>query len=353
MLARYMLFNYIKFFFIILLVLFGLLYFYLIGEVFAIFKQKSLKIFLSYSFNLLPLVFFYISAFVSGLALLLFFRRLTQKKIDLLAQSFGISPLNFSFSIIIFSFFLSFVNLLGSYEFYAKNQKRLYIIEKEYKKAKELEKGIIRNLWLLEEKGNGEKSFYNFELIDLPTGKVYGFYYLKVKEGSIRELIVAKSGLWKGEDIELKEAKIKDLFTGEELVKDMTIHYVDLSQIKPLAEKPEHLSMKSLFILSLIGEKIGINQRYYVYEALMRVLTSLLPTFITIGVSWVFLIWRRFSLSLLSLTVLFSYHWLSLNIIKSFVENTNINLAFLSLIYAPLPILSLKGLYDLGKGFRV
>ncbi len=347
-----MLLNYIKTFFIILFVLFGILYFYLIGEVFAVFKQKSLSILLSYTFNFLPLAFFYISAFVGGLALILFLRRLTQKKIDLLTQSFGISPLSFSFSIIVFSLFLSFINLFGSYEIYPENQRRLYIIEREYKKAKELEKGIIRNLWLLEEK-NGEKGFYNFELIDLSTGSVYGFYYLKVAEGSIRELVVAQRGLWKGENIELREAKIKNLFTGEESIKDMTIHYIDLSQIRPLAERPEHLSMKNLFMLSLIGEKIGINQRYYLYEILRRVLTALLPIFITISVSWVCLRWRRFSLSLLALISLFSYHWLSLNLIKSFVENTSTSLTLLSFIYAPLPLLSLKGLYDLGKGFRV
>lgn len=347
-----MLLNYTKTFFIILLVLFGLLYFYLIGEVFTVFKQKSIKIFLSYTFNLLPLVFFYISAFVSGLALILFLRRLIQKKMDLLTQSFGISPLSFSFSIIVFSLFLFLVNLIGSYELYAENQKRLYVIEKEYRKAKELEKGIIRGLWLLEEK-NGEKGFYNFELIDLSTGSVYGFYYIKTTEGSIRELIIAQKGFWKGENIELKEAKIKNLFTGDELIKDITIHYVDISQIKPLAERPEHLSMKSLFMLSLIGEKIGINQRYYLYEVLRRVLTALLPIFITISISWMCLRWRRLSFSLLGLIVLFSYHWLSLNIIKSFMENTNISLTLLSLIYAPLPTLSLKGLYDLGKGFRV
>ena len=347
-----MLLNYTKTFFIILFVLFGLLYFYLIGEVFTVFKQKSIKIFLSYTFNLLPLVFFYISAFVSGLALILFLRSLIQKKMDLLTQSFGISPLSFSFSIIVFSLFLFLVNLIGSYELYAENQKRLYVIEKEYRKAKELEKGIIRNLWLLEEK-NGEKGFYNFELIDLSTGSVYGFYYIKTTEGSIRELIIAQKGFWKGENIELKEAKIKNLFTGDELIKDITIHYVDISQIKPLAERPEHLSMKSLFILSLIGEKIGINQRYYLYEILRRVLTALLPIFITISISWMCLRWRRLSFSLLGLIVLFSYHWLSLNLIKSFVENTSVSLTLLSFIYAPLPLLSLKGLYDLGKGFRV
>ena len=44
---------------------------------------------------------------------------------------------------------------------------------------------------------------------------------------------------------------------------------------------------------------------------------------------------------------------LSLNLIKSFVENTSVSLTLLSFIYAPLPLLSLKGLYDLGKGFRV
>ena len=68
-------------------------------------------------------------------------------------------------------------------------------------------------------------------------------------------------------------------FKGEESLRTIVAFemWYSKSYFQPtfLAERPEHLSMKSLFILSLIGEKIGINQRYYLYEILRRVLTAL------------------------------------------------------------------------------
>ncbi|MEJ7556412.1 MAG: LptF/LptG family permease [Aquificaceae bacterium] len=352
MLFRYLLINHIKTFTLLLVVLIGILYAYMIGEVFLVFKNRNPEVVLSYSLNFLPTAFFYSGAFVNALALLVALRRLFQRKIDLLIQSFGISPLRFFSFAIFFSLFLSIFNLFGSYWLYPQSQKRLFSIEKEYKKAKEIEKGIVRNLWLTQEK-NGEKEFYNFELVDLSTGKVHGFYLLKVKDGSITQVATAETGEWHGEFLNFPEASLKDLSTGEEKLQKLTFEFIDLSQIGPLAEKPEHLSMRELFVLSLLGKGIGINYRQYAYELSKRTLTSFLPLFMSLIVGWVYIRWRSLKLGLFALVVSFSAHWFFINLIRSTIENTNLSLPLILLLYAPIPILSLKGLYDLSKGFRV
>ncbi|MCX7989640.1 MAG: LptF/LptG family permease [Aquificaceae bacterium] len=352
MLGLYLITNYIKTFLLVLLVLFGIFYLYLLGELFFLFKDKNLSIFLSYTINFLPIAFFYMSAFTAGLALILVFRRLINKKLDLLFQSFGLSPLRLSSYILLFSLFLSLVNLFGSYDLYAKSQKRLYRIEREYKRAKGSESGVVRNLWLKEETGE-ETRFYSFELVDVSTGRFHGFFLLKVREGSIRELITAEGGKWRENRIEVRGAGIKNLITGETEIKDLEFPYLELGQIKPLAEKPEHLSMKDALMLGLLGEKMGVNNRYYLYEIVRRVFTSTLPFYLSLTLSWLYLRWRRFNLTVLALPSLFFLHWLLLNLMKSLVENTNLELYLIFLLYLPIPLIALKGLYDLAKGFRV
>jgi len=266
MLFRYLLVNHIKTFTLLLVVLIGILYAYMIGEVFLVFKNRNPEVVLSYSLNFLPTAFFYSGAFVNALALLVALRRLFQRKIDLLIQSFGISPLRF------FSF---------------------------------------------------------------------------------AQVLTAFTGEWHGEFLNFPEASLKDLSTGEEKLQKLTFEFIDLSQIGPLAEKPEHLSMRELFVLSLLGKGIGINYRQYAYELSKRTLTSFLPLFMSLIVGWVYIRWRSLKLGLFALVVSFSAHWFFINLIRSTIENTNLSLPLILLLYAPIPILSLKGLYDLSKGFRV
>lgn len=352
MLSKYILLNHIKTFLLFLMVLMGILYVYLVGELLLLFRVKSPELLLTYTLNFLPTAFFYAGAFVNALALLVAFRRLFQKKIDLLLQSFGISPLRFFLWVLLFSLFLSFLNLLGSFQLYPESQRKLFSIEKEYKKAKEKESGIVRNLWLTEEEKGGV-NFYNFELVDLSTGKVHGFFLLRVREGSIRQMVTASAGKWEGRRLEFSHASLKDLTTGEEKVQEFTTDFLELSQIRPLAEKPEHLSIGDVFILSLLGEKIGINYRQYTYELVKRVFTSLLPLSMSLIVGWVYIRWRQLRLGLFALLLSFSTHWFFINAMRSITENTNLNLFITYLIYAPIPLLTLKALYDLGKGFRV
>ncbi|MCS7171623.1 MAG: LptF/LptG family permease [Aquificaceae bacterium] len=352
MLDRYILINHIKAFLLILTVIIGIIYAYLMGEVFLLFKDKSQDILISYTINFMLIAFFYMNAFVTGIALLVVFRRILAKKIDLLAQSFGISPLKLYSSVVLFSLFLFSLNLLCSYKLYPESQKNLYRIEREYKKAKEVESGLVRNLWLTNEE-NGEVRFYNFELVDISDGRLYRFYMLRVKEGSIKEVVTAEVGKWDGERIKLRDAKIKNLVTGEELTGDLDISYLELDRIKPLAEKPEHLPMKDVLMLSLLGDRTGLNHRYYSYEMARRFFSSTLSVFMTLILGWVYLRWRNFNIAIVSLLAVFSLHWFLLNLMRSLAEGTNLNLFFILMLYLPIPLLSLKGLYNLGKGFRL
>lgn len=352
MLGRYILVNHLKAFLLISAVLYSILYLYLAGEVLFVFKEKGAEVFLSYTLNFLPVAFFYSSAFVNALAVLFFFRRLFQKKIDLLVQSFGIAPIRLFLWVFIFSGFLSLLSVAGSHRLFPESQKRLFQIEKEHKKAKQVESGIVRNLWLTYQE-NSWLNFYNFELVDLSTGRVYGFYMLKVKDGSIRYMATGSHGTWYKNRLEIPQASLIDLTTGEEKLERLSLTFFELSQIKPLAEKPEHLSVADLLLLSLTGKDIGINYRQYAYELARRLFTSLLPLSLSIVVSWTYVRWRQLKLGFVALISVFSFHWLLLNLMRSFVENTNLNLSLIFSLYIPIPLLTLKALYDLSKGFRV
>ncbi|MCS7261976.1 MAG: LptF/LptG family permease [Aquificaceae bacterium] len=351
MLGYYILVNYAKTFFLLFFVIVGLLYVYLLGELLLLYKRKSAEVFLSYALNFLPVAFFYGGAFVAGLALVALLRSLTQRKIDLLAQSFGISPLKLSSYFLLFSLLLSLVNLYGSYRLYGESQKRLHKIEREHKKVK-TDSGLVKNLWLKQQLGS-QTLFYNFELVEMSTGRIHGFFLLRVEGGSIGELITAREGLWQDRLIRLKGATLQDLTSGEERTQDLTLEYLSLERIEPLAEKPEHLSLKEAFTLSLLGERFGVKHRHYAYEIFKRATTSVLPALLTLVLSWTYLRWRRANVALLMLVSLFSLHWFLLNLVRSFVEDTDMPLWLAFLFYLPLPAVSSVGLYDLAKGFRI
>ncbi|RMH79910.1 MAG: LptF/LptG family permease [Acidobacteria bacterium] len=352
MLRNYILLSYIKNFLIVLTVFIGVVYAYIFGEVFILFKEKHISIFLEYSLNFFPVIVFYTGAFISSLALLITLRRFVQRKLDLVSQSFGLSPFDFLRNAVLFTAFLSLLNLSMSYSFYPNSQKKLYRMEREYKKAKESESGVVRNLWLTEKKED-TVYFYGFQLVDLSSGKILNPFILMVRGGSIQMVIEGERGLWKGDVITVKPAQIWDPRLDKEQVREYSFKFIDLSQVKPLAEKPEHLHLKDVVLLSLLGKEVGINHRYYWYELIRRVLTSLLPLNLVLLLSWLYLRKKSFLLGILSVISYFSAHWFLLNILRSIVENTDLSLMYSLLLYIPLPLISLKGLYYMSKGIRV
>lgn len=352
MFQRYVFIHYIKSLFLVFAGTFGLIYAYLLGDYLILFKEKDWNVLISYIIYSLPIFYFYLSAFILGFSAVFTLRRFVNKNIDMITLSFGVSPIGFSKSMLLFSILVLFFNLIISYRLYPESQAKLFRIEREYKKAKELEKGIVRNVWLREE-ADRELRFYNFQVVDVVKGNIYNFQLIRIREGSIVEIINGEKGLWKDSRIELPYARVINLLTGEDTRRFIILDYIDIKNVKPLAQSPEHLPADSLIMLSLLGERTGINSRHFIYELLKRVLTSLLPFLLLVCVCWSYLRWRKAKPALAVLTIVFSAHWLLMNILRSAAENTEASMLLLSFLYTPLPAFMLKALYDLAKGFRV
>ena len=348
MLKRYILINYLSLYLLVFLATSVIIYTYLLGELLFLFKHKNLWIFIEYSLSFLVSSFFYAGSFTGGLALVLLIRKLSQKRLDLLVKSFGISYYQMLSYVIVFFALVSFLNLFLSYSFYPAVQRKLYQIEREFKKAKELEGGIVRNLWLVENKEG--TTYYNFELIDTSSGLVSGFSMIRVEEQTFREVVSAQKGYWEGNTLLLPSARVIDLEYGQERLTDYRINLLELSQIKPLAVKPEHMDMKSLIFLSSIGKELGINQRRYILELAKRLFTSVLPVNTILFVAGVFAYKRVLAYSVYALVFYTALHWGLINTIKSLLENTSYNPYLLLALYLPALLLPLKGLYYLSKG---
>ncbi len=348
MLKRYVLFNYLSLYLLVFLVVSGVVYIYLLGELLFVFKRKSLWVFASYSLNFLFVSFFYAGSFAGGLALLFLLRKLSQKRLDLLVQSFGISYAKLLSYVFAFSAFVSLLNLFFSYDLYPKAQRRLYQIEREFKKAKEFEGGIVRNLWLVERKE--QTLYYNFEFVDTISGQIGGFTLIRVKDHSFLGFVYAQKGYWQGDTIFLPSARVVDLLSGGESLQDYRLKFVELSQIKPVALKPEHMDMKGLLALSLVSKELGINNRQYVLEFARRVFTSLLPFGLILFVAGVFVKRRSFAFGVYALVFYTALHWGLINLIKALLENTGYSPYALFLLYLPALLLPLKGFYYLSKG---
>jgi len=97
---RYISVNYFKIFSAVSATAVGLTVIYSLTDFLLGFRVVSLKVGLSYVLNLIPLGFYILSSLMVNISLLILFRRIFSRKLDLTAQSFGISPLRFSLFLI-------------------------------------------------------------------------------------------------------------------------------------------------------------------------------------------------------------------------------------------------------------
>ncbi len=352
MLGKYTLLFYVRIFIVVSLILLGIVSSYAFAEFFLVFKEKSIKVALLYFFNLLPLAFFYLLPTTSIVSLMIVFRRIFVKKIDLITQSFGISPLKFSSSILFFILLICLINFLLSFDFYAKRDKNLYNIEKEFKKKQDVENLIVRNVWFLKDI-DGERFYVNFQLVNMKDGKVAGIFILRSEKGSIKDVVYADKGLWKGDRVFLPYAKAEDFKKGEESIKNLSFELVDISIAKPIGEKVQHISSSQLLLLYSLGDKMGLNYNLYMAEFLRRFLLSFssLPILVI-----------TLSATVKKRSILFGFfhflfattlYWVGLSSVKALAEDTSFNPLYGLLVFLPLLYFSLKGVYDLVKGFRV
>ncbi len=352
MLDRYILRRFLVIFIVVNAVFAGAVVFYALAEVLIAFKRKDLRTLLDYTLSLSVYVFFYalpISVFVSSSILL---RRLFSKKLDLIIQSFGASPLRALRSLFVFVSLLVFTNLLLSLNFYPSVKKTLFQIEKEYKKRQEYESLILRDFWFrLEE--DGARRFVNFKLVDLSEGTIYGAMLIEVKDGRIVRLIKSAEGVWHKNDMLLRSALVEDFTLGSREVKDMGFPMVDIREVRGIGDKAEHLSMADLITLYTATKEIGLNAHIYLYEMVNRLTVAFFPLLSTCISLGLLMGYRSFKLPSLYFLFMVFYFLMVVNFQRLMAERLGIN-PFYSLAFAlPLVALSLKSLYDLGKGFRV
>jgi len=106
-LDRYLSINYLKIFLSVTLSSIALILLYSLTDFLFGFKEKSLEIVVRYAAYLIPVGFYVLSSIVVNISLLILFRRIISRKVDLTVQSFGISPLRFVSVLVVGIFLLS------------------------------------------------------------------------------------------------------------------------------------------------------------------------------------------------------------------------------------------------------
>ena len=352
MLGKYVLSFYAKLFLVVNAVLLSIVSSYAMMELLFLFKEKSINVAWSYLVNLIPIAFFYLLPLSSVITMMILLNYIFSKKIDLIVQSFGISPLKFFSSVVIFLIVVSFINLFLSFGVYAERNKNLYKIEKEFKKRQEVEDLILKDAWFSKE-DNGKKAYINFKFVNIKDGSVVGVFYVKIEDNKILELIQANKGFWVGDTVFLSSAHLWDFKEGNRSVQELTIKLFDIKNAKPIGEKIEYLHLHQLLTLYSLGKSVGLNYNLYMSEVIRRFISSLSPIPISITVLSYALKRRSVFVGFLSFLPAFSLYWISFILVKKLSESMPVSPFYGLLPFVLLVILSLKGIYYLSKGFRV
>lgn len=330
----------------------GVVISYTTMDVITAFKEKKLDILVSYMFNMSLLTFLYLLPISLFLSSIILFRRFFSKKLDLIIQGFSVPPLKVVKSILILALFLSAVNTLLSFSFYPSVKRSLFHIEKEFKKRQKVEKLVLNNFWIAVQE-DGVKKFVNFKLIELQTGMIYGSFIVEVRDNSIARLIRSDRGRWENDQVVLENAIVEDFRTSKREEKNVIIPLVNINEVEGMSEKIDHLSFDSLLNLYTVAKEIGLNANIYMYEIMNRLTLSLFPLFSTVIVLGYLLKYRDLRIPSVIFIVLVFCLLLVITVQKLMAERFGINPVY-SLIFGVFFVgLSLKSLYDLGKGFRV
>lgn len=319
------------------------------------FKEKRTDVALSYFLNILPLGFYYISFITLSISLILFLRKVFEKKMELTVQSFGISPLRFSLPVLLFSVFLSSTFLLGNEYAFPKLLGNLWFIEKNYKKKQEV-KGFIKNFWFIK-KENEVKTYYHVGNLNLSDGSLFNFYAMKVERKNLNPLEVLKvfSGVWKDKEIFIRSGEIYDFEKGKrEKVFNKTFKLgLSIKEVELFSEKIDFLSLSEIFFLMQKSKKVGLNVDVYTGELFYRVMFSLSPVFISIFSLYLFFKHKVLSQVIPRFLVFIVILWLVILSPKILPQKANQPVLYSLIPIFLLILYSLKGVYDLRKGFRV
>lgn len=352
MLGKYVLSLYAKLFLVVNGVLLGIVSSYALMELLFLFKEKGGGVALSYLANLLPIAFFYLLPLSCVIALMILLNHVFSKKIDLIVQSFGISPLRFLSSVVLFLIFISLINLFLSFGVYAEKNRNLYKIEKEFKKRQEIEDLILKDAWFFKE-DNSKRIYINFKFVSIKDGSVAGIFYVEMENNKIVQVVQGEKGVWMGDTVFLPLANIWNFKEESKILQQFSIKLFDIKNAKPLGEKVEHLSLRQLLMLYSIGKSVGLNYNLYMSEVIRRLISSLSSVPISITVLSYTIKRRNIFVGFLSFLPAFSLYWVSFILVRKLPESTTVSPLYGLFPFVVLIALSLRGIYYLSKGFRV
>ncbi|MCS7083945.1 MAG: LptF/LptG family permease [Aquificaceae bacterium] len=339
MLHRYVFLNCLKYTLGLTIGLVGILQIYLLGD--ALFSKRA---FLSLFFWSLPVFIFYALPVIVSISCILVLRSLQRRRLDFAFFSFGMSPFKLSLMFAPIGAFLAILSFILSLHAYPMGQSRLNLSKEPG--------GVIKDLWLVQ-KFSDKTLFYHFGIVDLSSGNVYDVSVLELKGYSITRLSQGKTGTWLGKTLKLESAKVLDLFSGQEIVRDLTYDYVVLEKVGQLAKRPEELKMTELILLTSIGKQIGLNHRQFLREIVIRVLNSLAVFVCSFSAVAFGLSTRSWKFSFAIFVAIFTLHWLSLNVFSTLLEKTTLSVKVSLLTYMPVFIVLTISLYYLRKLRRV
>ncbi len=352
---RYLSVNYLKVFSTVTLALLVLVLVYGLIDFLLGFRERSPEIAFRYVLYLAPTGFYVLSPLLVNVSLLILFRRLFSKKLDLTAQSFGVSPLRFCASLIIGITALCFLFLLLNESFLPGMFKKIWYIEKTFKKRQEVGR-LVERLWFLKETRRG-RYFVYIGSLDTSNGRFTDLFLLKVSEsGKVVEVVEGRVGTWRGNVIYVDSGSAYDFEEGffvEELRDFSFGTEISVREVSLFAEKIEHVRASSLINLYLKGSKLGLDTDRYLSEILYRGGMSLLPLMVALPLLRSLFKGRSLKVASLSFLVHVTGGWTLVISPRLLADRANIPPYYSLIGYAVLLIYLLKGVNDLRKGFRV
>ncbi len=353
---RYVFLSFLRVFGIITLGAIALITLYGLTDFFITFKKKDMGLAFKYISFLIPLGFYILSPMLLSISLIVVFRRFFSRNVDLTAQSFSLSPLRFSLSLVLFSLLLSFAFLVLNESFLPSLFKGTWYIETKYKRNRGEEGRIIEKLWFVKRTERGSYYIY-LDNLETESGRFSGLYMLKVsEEGDVEEVVEGKSGVWRENVIHVDRGSAYNFLEGFFIrnLSDFSMGIeVALKEIGLFAEKIEHVSSSSLITLYTKGAKIGFDTKRYFSELMFRAGMSFFPFMLSLTTLWGLFRSRRPGFGGLSFLVGVVAGWLVIISPKILADKAGLPPQYALVGYAFVGVFLLKGLYDLGKGFRV
>ncbi len=352
---RYMFIGYLKVFSLVSFASLCLIALYGLTDFLLGFKEKELAVAIAYMANLVPVGFYVLSSLLVGLSLLVFMRRVLSKKKDFIAYSFGISPLRFLMPLLTVVLVLCFSLLFLNESFLPNLFKRIWYIEKTFKKKQEVGR-IVERLWFVKSVG-GRRYYVYVGSLEVDTGRFSNFLLLITSsETRVEEIIEGKRGRWVRSSIRIEEGLAYD-FSKAVLTRELRNFSleteINLSEVSLFAEKIAHVSSSSLINLFLKGEKFGFEVDRYMAEVLYRVGMSFLPLVVFIPVSMYTLRFRSVRTGAFAFIFSLIGGWMVAVSPKLFVDKAGLPVLYSVPLHALLVLYLLKGVHYLSKGFRL